>query len=145
MRTVVQRVSEARVVVADQVVGEIGPGLCVLLGIARGDEAGDAERLAGRIARLRIFENDDGKFDRSLVDTGGAALVVSQFPLIADTAKGNRPSFSHAAEPEVGAQLYQAFCAALTALGVPVETGVFGARMRVEITNDGPVTIVLDQ
>ena len=145
MRTVVQRVSEARVVVADQVVGEIGPGLCVLLGIARGDEAGDAERLAGRIARLRIFENDDGKFDRSLVDTGGAALVVSQFTLIADTAKGNRPSFSRAAEPEVGAQLYQAFCAALTALGVPVETGVFGARMRVEITNDGPVTIVLDQ
>ena len=145
MRTVVQRVSEARVVVADQVVGEIGPGLCVLLGIARGDEAGDAERLAGRIARLRIFENDDGKFARSLVDTGGAALVVSQFTLIADTAKGNRPSFSRAAEPEVGAQLYQAFCAALTALGVPVETGVFGARMRVEITNDGPVTIVLDQ
>ena len=145
MRTVVQRVSEARVVVADQVVGEIGPGLCVLLGIARGDEAGDAERLAGRIARLRIFEDDAGKFDRSLVDTGGAALVVSQFTLIADTAKGNRPSFSHAAEPEVGAQLYQAFCAALTALGVPVETGVFGARMRVEITNDGPVTIVLDQ
>ena len=144
MRTVVQRVSEARVVVADQVVGEIGPGLCVLLGIARGDEAGDAERLAGRIARLRIFENDDGKFDRSLVDTGGAALVVSQFTLIADTAKGNRPSFSHAAEPEVGAQLYQAFCAALTALGVPVETGVFGARMRVEITNDGPATIVLE-
>jgi D-tyrosyl-tRNA(Tyr) deacylase len=144
LRTVVQRVSEARVVVADQVVGEIGPGLCVLLGIARGDEAGDAERLAGRIARLRIFENDDGKFDRSLVDTGGAALVVSQFTLIADTAKGNRPSFSHAAEPEVGAQLYQAFCAALTALGVPVETGVFGARMRVEITNDGPATIVLE-
>ena len=126
-------------------VGEIGPGLCVLLGIARGDEAGDAERLAGRIARLRIFENDDGKFARSLVDTGGAALVVSQFTLIADTAKGNRPSFSRAAEPEVGAQLYQAFCAALTALGVPVETGVFGARMRVEITNDGPVTIGLDQ
>ena len=145
MRTVVQRVSEARVVVADQVVGEIGPGLCVLLGIARGDEAGDAERLAGRIARLRIFENDEGKFDRNLLEAGGAALVVSQFTLIADTAKGNRPSFSHAAEPEVGAQLYQAFCAALTALGVPVETGVFGARMRVEITNDGPVTIVLDQ
>ena len=145
MRAVVQRVSEARVVVADKVVGEIGPGLCVLLGIARGDEAGDAERLAGRIARLRIFEDDAGKFDRSLVDTGGAALVVSQFTLIADTAKGNRPSFSDAAEPEVGEQLYQEFCAALTALGVPVETGVFGARMRVEITNDGPVTIVLDQ
>ena len=145
MRTVVQRVSEARVVVADQVVGEIGPGLCVLLGIARGDEVGDAERLAGRIARLRIFENDDGKFDQSLVDTRGAALVVSQFTLIANTAKGNRPSFSDAAEPEVGEQLYQVFCAALTALGVPVETGVFGARMRVEITNDGPVTIVLDQ
>jgi D-aminoacyl-tRNA deacylase len=142
LRAVVQRVSQASVRVADEIVGEIGPGLCVLLGIAREDEATDAERLAGRIARLRIFENAEGKFDQSIVDTGGAALVVSQFTLIADTAKGNRSSFSEAAEPEVAERLYEAFCAALTALGVPVETGVFGARMRVEIANDGPVTII---
>jgi D-aminoacyl-tRNA deacylase len=143
MRALVQRVAEARVVVAGEVVGEIGPGLCVLLGVARGDEETDAERLAGRVAGLRIFENEEGKFDRSLVDTGGAALVVSQFTLIADTAKGNRPSFTDAAEPEVAERLYETLCAALTALGIPVETGVFGTRMRVEIANDGPVTIVL--
>ena len=126
-----------------EVVGAIGAGLCVLLGVAREDEAADADRLAGRVARLRIFENEDGKFDQSLVDTGGAALVVSQFTLLADTAKGNRPSFTEAAEPEVAERLYEAFCAALAALGVSVETGLFGARMRVEIANDGPVTIVL--
>ncbi|TMK78768.1 MAG: D-tyrosyl-tRNA(Tyr) deacylase [Actinobacteria bacterium] len=143
MRAVVQRVAEARVLVAGEIVGEIGPGLCVLLGIARDDEAADAERLASRVARLRIFENEEGKFDRSLVDTGGSALVVSQFTLIANTEKGNRPSFSDAAEPTVAEDLYQAFCTALTALGVPIETGVFGARMRVEIANDGPVTILL--
>ena len=143
MRAVVQRVSEARVVVAGDVVGEIGAGLCVLLGVARGDEQSDAERLAERVARLRIFENEKGKFDHSLVDTGGAALVVSQFTLIADTAKGNRPSFVEAAEPEVAEGLYEEFCAVLTKLDVPVETGVFGARMRVEIANEGPVTIVL--
>jgi D-tyrosyl-tRNA(Tyr) deacylase len=143
LRAVIQRVAEARVLVADEVVGEIGPGLCVLLGVARGDEPADSERLAGRIARLRIFENDEGKFDRSLVDTGGAALVVSQFTLIADTAKGNRPSFTEAAEPALAERLYGDFCAALRALGVPVETGVFGARMRVELANDGPVTIAL--
>jgi len=144
LKAVVQRVAEARVVVADEVVGEIGPGLCVLLGVAREDEQADAERLAGRIARLRIFENEDGKFDRSLLDTGGSALVVSQFTLIGDTAKGNRPSFTEAAPPEEADRLYETFCAALKGLGVPVETGVFGARMRVEIANDGPVTIVLD-
>ena len=143
MRAVVQRVTQARVIVAGEVVGEIGPGLCVLLGIARGDEAPDAERLAGQVARLRIFENDEGRFDWSLVDTGDAALVVSQFTLIADTTQGNRPSFSDAAEPEVAERLYEVFCAALAALGVPVETGVFGARMRLELANDGPVTIVL--
>ena len=109
----------------------------------RDDEAA-AERLAGRIARLRIFENEEGKFDRSVLDAGGAALVVSQFTLIADTAKGNRPSFSEAAPPELAEPLYEPFCAALRELGVPVETGVFGARMRVELVNDGPVTILLD-
>ena len=143
MRAVVQRVTQARVIVAGEVVGEIGPGLCVLLGIARGNEPPDAERLAGQVAHLRIFENDEGRFDWSLVDTGDAALVVSQFTLIADTTQGNRPSFSEAAEPEVAERLYQAFCAALAALGVPVESGVFGARMRLELANDGPVTIVL--
>ena len=101
-------------------------------------------RLAEKVARLRIFENEDGKFDRSLLDTGGAALVVSQFTLLADTAQGNRPSFSGAARPEVAEPLYELFCAALRELGVQVETGVFGARMSVELVNDGPVTIVLE-
>ena len=130
--------------VEDEVVGEIGPGLCVLLGVARGDDEATAKRLAGRIARLRIFENDEGKFDRSVLDTGGAVLVVSQFTLVADTAKGNRPSFSEAAPPELAEPLYENFCAALGQLDVPVETGVFGARMSVELANDGPVTILLD-
>jgi D-aminoacyl-tRNA deacylase len=122
--------------------GEIGAGLCVLLGVARGDTAAAAEWLAGKIARLRIFERD-GRFDVSLLDTGGAALVVSQFTLLADTARGNRPSFTEAAPPEEAEPLYEAFCAALRALDVEVATGVFGARMTVELVNDGPVTIVL--
>ena len=124
--------------------GSIGPGLCVLLGIAEGDEAADVERLAEKIARLRIFENEEGKFDRSLLDTRGAALVVSQFTLLADTAKGNRPSFSDAARPEVAEPLYERFCDELAALGVTVERGVFGAYMEVHLVNDGPVTIVLE-
>ena len=139
-----QRVAEARVVVGDEMVGEIGPGLCVLIGVARGDDEASANRVAERIARLRIFENKDGKFDQSLLDTGGAALVVSQFTLIADTAKGNRPSFSDAASPVEAEHLYERFCAALREQGVAVESGVFGARMRVELVNDGPVTILLD-
>lgn len=124
--------------------GEIGTGLLVLLGIAEGDSEADAERLAGKIARLRIFEGESGKFDRSLLDVGGAALVVSQFTLIADSRKGNRPDFSKAAQPEVAEPLYERFCEVLRKLGVPVQTGVFGARMAVELVNDGPVTIVLD-
>ena len=103
-----------------------------------------AERLAGRIARLRIFENENGRFDRSVLDVGGAALVVSQFTLLADTAKGNRPSFTAAAPPEEAEPLYERFCDALRALDVEVATGVFGARMEVELTNEGPVTIVLE-
>jgi D-tyrosyl-tRNA(Tyr) deacylase len=139
MRAVVQRVSRA----SSTPGGAIGPGLCVLLGIAEGDDAAEVERLAEKIARLRIFENDEGKFDRSLLDTGGAALVVSQFTLLADTAKGNRPSFSGAARPEVAEPLYEQFCATLRALGIKVETGVFGTRMAVELENVGPVTIIL--
>jgi D-tyrosyl-tRNA(Tyr) deacylase len=138
VKAVVQRVTRARVTPG----GEIGGGLCVLLGVARGDTAADAERLAGKLARLRIFENEEGKFDRSLLDMGGAALVISQFTLIADTAKGNRPSFSDAAPPDEAEPVYEAFCAALRELGVEVATGVFGARMAVELVNDGPVTIV---
>jgi D-aminoacyl-tRNA deacylase len=144
LRAVVQRVAEARVVVDGNVPGEIGAGVCVLLGVARGDTAAEAERLAGKVARLRIFENEEGKFDRSLLDTGGEALVVSQFTLIADTAKGNRPSFTDAAPPELAEPRYERLCAALRGLGVMVETGAFGARMEVELVNDGPVTIVLD-
>ena len=125
MRAVVQRVARARCTPG----GEIGPGLACSSALRAGDDDATAERLAGKVARLRIFEDDDGKFDRSLLDTGGAALVVSQFTLLADTAKGNRPSFSGAARPEQAEPLYEAFCAALRALGVGVETGVFGARM----------------
>jgi D-tyrosyl-tRNA(Tyr) deacylase len=144
LRAVVQRVAEARVRVGDEVVGEIGFGLCVLLGVARGDEAADAERLAGKVARLRIFENEEGKFDRSVLDVEGAVLAVSQFTLIADTEKGNRPSFTDAAPQDEAELLYEAFCVALRELEVSVESGVFGARMAVELVNDGPVTIVLD-
>ena len=130
--------------VGGEVVGEIGPGLCVLLGVARGDDELSAGRLAEKVSRLRIFENEDGKFDRSLLDTGGAVLVVSQFTLIADTSKGNRPSFTEAAPPDEAERLYEIFCSDLLALGVDVERGSFGARMRVELANDGPVTIVLN-
>jgi D-aminoacyl-tRNA deacylase len=144
VRAVVQRVAEARVVVDGEVVGETGPGLCVLLGVARGDDEAAAERLAAKVARLRVFENEDRKFDRSLLDTGGAALLVSNFTLLGDTAKGNRPSFTDAAPPEEAERLYDSFCSALRALGATVETGSFGARMRVELANDGPVTVLLD-
>ncbi len=140
MRAVVQRVACAAVTPG----GAIGHGLCILLGVADGDDDAAAVRLAEKIARLRIFGNGDGRFDRSLLDTGGAALVVSQFTLVADTAKGNRPSFAGAARPEVAEPLYERFVQALRDLGITVETGRFGARMQVELVNDGPVTIVLD-
>jgi D-aminoacyl-tRNA deacylase len=143
MRAVCQRVSQASVTVDGRIVGEIGLGLCVLLGVARGDAEDDADRLAGKIARLRIFSDEEGRFDRSLVDVAGAALVVSQFTLLADTAKGNRPSFTAAAPPEEAEPLYERFCTGLRGLRIPVEQGVFGARMSVALVNDGPVTIVL--
>ena len=126
-----------------EAVAEIGAGLCILLGVAEEDGEGEAVRLAAKVAHLRILENDLGKFDLSVLDTGGEALVVSQFTLIADTAKGNRPSFSHAAPPDRAEALYEVFCDALEAEGVRVGRGVFGARMEVELLNDGPVTIVL--
>jgi D-tyrosyl-tRNA(Tyr) deacylase len=144
VRAVVQRVREASVTVDGAVVGSCGSGLVVLLGVATGDAGETADRLAGKVARLRIFEDADGRFDRSLLDVGGEALVVSQFTLIADTRKGNRPSFTDAAPPEVAEPVYERFCAALEAEGVPVARGVFGARMEVSLVNDGPVTIVLD-
>jgi D-tyrosyl-tRNA(Tyr) deacylase len=144
MRAVMQRVREARVLVGGETVGAIGAGLCVLLGVAQDDEQVAADRLAAKVARLRVFENEDGKFDRSVLDVGGAALVVSQFTLIADTTKGNRPSFSAAARPERAEPLYDAFCAALGREGLEVARGRFGARMAVEIANDGPVTLVLE-
>jgi D-tyrosyl-tRNA(Tyr) deacylase len=139
VRAVVQRVARARVTPG----GAIEAGLCVLLGVAEGDDETTADALAGKVARLRIFPDAAGRFDRSLLDTGGAALVVSQFTLIADTRKGNRPSFADAARPEVAEPLVDRFCVALRGLGVHVETGVFGAQMQVELVNDGPVTIVL--
>ncbi len=140
MKAVVQRVARARSTPG----GAIGAGLCILLGVAEGDDERVAVRLAEKIANLRIFENDAGKFDRSLLDTGGEALVVSQFTLLADTAKGNRPSFSRAARPEAAEPVYERFVRALADQGVRVETGSFGARMQVELVNDGPVTIVLE-
>ena len=140
MRAVVQRVTRASV----EPGGSIGAGLCVLLGIADGDDEPRVARLAEKIARLRVFANDEARFDLSLLDTGGEALVVSQFTLLADTAKGNRPSFSGAAPPDEAAPLYERFCAELRALGIPVETGVFGAKMEVELINDGPVMLVVD-
>jgi len=140
VRAVVQRVSRARVSPG----GEIGRGLCVLLGVARGDGEEQAARLAAKVARLRIFPDDAGRFDRSVEDVAGATLVVSQFTLVADTAKGNRPSFAQAAPPAEAEALYERFCAELRAFGLAVETGVFGAKMELELVNDGPVTIVLD-
>jgi D-tyrosyl-tRNA(Tyr) deacylase len=144
VRAVVQRVTEAQVSVAGGVEGRCGRGFLVLLGVAAGDGEAEADRLAGKVARLRVFEDDQGRFDRSLLDVAGEALVVSQFTLIADTSRGNRPSFTAAAPPEQASQLYRRFCAALHAEGVTVATGVFGARMQVALVNDGPVTIVLD-
>ena len=140
MRAVVQRVARA----SSAPGGAIGPGLCILIGIAAGDSEDAAARLARKVAHLRIFENDDGRFDRSVLDTGGSVLVVSQFTLIADAARGNRPSFTSAAPPELAEPLCAMFCNELRTLGLTVETGVFGARMRIELVNDGPVTIVLD-
>jgi len=144
MRVVCQRVTEARVRVGGELRGEIGLGLVALVGIARGDDSATVRRLAAKVARLRVFEGDDGRFDRSVLETGGSVLAVSEFTLIADTSKGNRPSFAAAAPPEEAEPLWEEFSDALEAEGARVERGVFGARMDVELVNAGPVTIVLD-
>lgn len=144
MRAVLQRVSRASVEVEGRIVGQIGTGLLVLVGVGHGDTEAEARLLADKTARLRIFADEVGKFNRSLLDIGGSALVVSQFTLYADTRKGRRPSFTEAAPPEQAAPLVEAYCAALRDLGVPVETGVFGAMMRVALVNEGPVTVMLD-
>ena len=143
MKAVCQRVTEARVLVGGRTVGEIAVGLVVFLGVAQGDTARDADRLAAKIARLRIFPDDEGRFDRSVLDANGRVLAVSQFTLLADTSRGNRPSFSAAAAPEEAEPLYVRFCEAVASEGVQIERGVFGAAMRVELVNDGPVTIIL--
>ncbi|MEK6302164.1 MAG: D-aminoacyl-tRNA deacylase [Acidobacteriota bacterium] len=144
MRAVVQRVTKARVDVGAETVGEIDAGLLVLLGVARDDASEDADYLADKIINLRIFADDEGKMNRSLLDTGGSMLAVSQFTLYGDTRKGRRPSFIEAAEPEKANSLYEYFVGGARSLGVKVETGVFQAMMKVSLTNDGPVTILID-
>ena len=145
MRALLQRVKSGKVTVGDRTVAEIGPGLVILFGIGQGDNEEQAQFLAEKIAALRIFEDDEGKFNLSILDKGGAAIVVSQFTLYADTRKGRRPSFSEAAPPEAAAPLVDKFAALLRAQGIPTQTGVFGAHMLVEIENDGPVTIWLEK
>lgn len=144
MRAVIQRVSEASVEAEGRLVGQIGLGLLVLLGVGAGDGAAEAALLAEKIATMRIFPDQDGRFDRSLLDVAGAALVVSQFTLYADTRRGRRPSFSGAAAPDVAAPLVALFAEELRRRGVAVASGVFGAHMRVALINDGPVTIMVD-
>lgn len=144
MRALVQRVSQARVEVNERVIGEIGYGLLIFVCAVDGDSEADAELLASKIGKLRILRDDQGKMNRSILDAGGDALVVSQFTLAADLSRGNRPGFSRAAAPDVGRELYQRFCRLLAEQGLAVETGEFGAEMAVSLVNDGPVTIWMD-
>lgn len=145
MRALVQRVSQARVDISGETVGRCGQGLMILVCAMKGDVETQAEKLAAKISKIRIFKDEAGKMNRSIVDIEGSALVVSQFTLSADTSRGNRPGFSEAAAPEDGERLYLHFVKALRDLGVPVETGQFGADMQVSLTNDGPVTIWMEQ
>lgn len=144
MRALVQRVTEARVSVSGAVIGEIGPGLMILVCAMQGDVETDAEKLAAKIAKLRIFRDDEGRMNRSVRDTGGAVLVVSQFTLAADTSRGNRPGFSTAAPPGEGERLYDYFADRMATEGLTVARGRFGADMKVSLVNDGPVTIWMD-
>lgn len=144
MRALIQRVSEASVTVDDEIIGEIGSGLLVLLCAMQGDTEAEADRLAAKIAKLRVFQDEAGKMNRSVSDIGGAVLAVSQFTLAADTKRGNRPGFATASAPDTGARLYSYFCTALGGLDLPVAQGRFGADMKVRLLNDGPVTIWMD-
>jgi len=144
MRLLLQRVTQAHVSVSSQVVGSIGAGLVILVGVGHDDTAAVAVALAHKAVDLRIFRDDEGKTNRSLIDVGGAVLAISQFTLFADTRKGRRPSFIDAAPPELGNELYERFCAAVEERGVKVSRGIFGAEMQVELVNDGPMTIWLD-
>lgn len=144
MRALLQRVSEAAVRVDGTVIGQCGPGLMILVCAMQGDTEAKADQLAAKVAKCRIFQDEAGKMNRSILDIGGSALVVSQFTLAADTRSGNRPGFSTAAPPDEGRRLYERFAKALRGLGVPVETGEFGADMKVALVNDGPITIWMD-
>ena len=145
MRIILQRVSQASVSVGDQTIAQIGPGLVLLVGVGPSDQVDQARYLAEKIAHLRIFEDQAGKMNRSLLDVGGEAIVVSQFTLFADTRKGRRPSFTAAAQPQVAQPLVEKFVDYLSNLGIPTQSGEFGAHMLVEIANDGPVTIILER
>lgn len=144
MRAVIQRVSRATVTVEGEVTGAIERGLLVLLGVGHDDTEETARALATKVAKLRIFGDEAGKMNLSVQDTGGGVLAVSQFTLLADTRRGNRPSFTGAAPPEQANRLYEVFCETLASLGLPIAKGIFGAHMNVDLTNDGPVTIVME-
>jgi D-tyrosyl-tRNA(Tyr) deacylase len=144
MKAVVQRVSQASVTVEGEIVGQIGPGLVILLGVAEGDAEREARWMADKLVGLRIFEDDDGKMNRSLLDTGGAMLVVSQFTLLGDCRKGKRPSFIGAAAPEIANELYERFVALVGEAGVATATGRFRTEMKVALVNEGPVTILVE-
>ncbi|RBR28426.1 D-aminoacyl-tRNA deacylase [Enterococcus cecorum] len=144
MRAVIQRVSQAKVVVDDNTVGQIGKGFMILLGVHEQDTQADVDYLVGKISKLRVFEDAQQKMNRSIMDVGGEILSISQFTLFADTKKGNRPSFVQAAKPDTAIPLYEAFNEGLRQVGIPVETGIFGADMKCHLVNDGPVTIIID-
>lgn len=144
MRAVIQRVSQAKVVVDDNTVGQIGKGFMILLGVHEQDTQTDVDYLVGKISKLRVFEDEQQKMNRSIMDVGGEILSISQFTLFADTKKGNRPSFVQAAKPDTAIPLYEAFNEGLRQVGIPVETGIFGADMKCHLVNDGPVTIIID-
>jgi len=144
MRALIQRCLSAKVVIEDRVNGEIGPGMVIFFGVTHSDVPADADYVAEKCAALRIYEDDQGKMNRSLLDTGGAALVISQFTLYGDTSAGRRPSFTEAARPETAIPLYERFLERMRALGVPVETGIFGADMKVHLINDGPATFLVE-
>ncbi|HHZ20259.1 MAG TPA: D-tyrosyl-tRNA(Tyr) deacylase [Firmicutes bacterium] len=144
MRAVIQRVTQAQVFVGTELVGEIGPGFLILLGVGEGDTQADAAYLAEKTVNLRVFEDSEGKMNRSLLEVSGEALVVSQFTLYGDCRKGRRPSFSQAADPQLGERLYQAYCDLIKGYGINVQQGRFRAYMQVKLVNDGPVTLLLD-